>query len=75
MRTSAVEEELLVVDEETGRSVPAAGKVLTMDGSIARTGGGSLSAEMQQEVLAAVTWTRLRAAVRADPRVHWTPVS
>jgi carboxylate-amine ligase len=55
MRTFGVEEELLLVDEETGRPVPAASRVLAKDVSVPRMGGGRLTAEMQQEMVEVVT--------------------
>src|SRR5205823_4252892 len=55
MRTFGVEEELLLVDEETGRPVPAAPQVLMAAMPVGTTGGCELIAEIQQEMLEVVT--------------------
>jgi carboxylate-amine ligase len=61
MRTFGVEEELLLVDEETGRPVPAAQRVLDADRSAGRSGGSLLTGEMHQEMVEAVTGVHLDA--------------
>ena len=55
MRTFGVEEELLLVDGSSGRPVPAASQLLAADERAGRRGGGSLTAEMHQEMIEAIT--------------------
>src|SRR4051812_23890511 len=55
MRTFGVEEELLLVDGPTGRPKPVAQQVLAAHERAGRRGGGALAAEMDQEMIEAVT--------------------
>ncbi|HAG58856.1 MAG TPA: carboxylate--amine ligase [Arthrobacter bacterium] len=57
MRTVGVEEELLIVDESTGRPEPLAGKILEQVSAARRSGGSgpSLTAEFKQEQIELLT--------------------